>query len=134
MRHKRQIQVLTNKGKDVPLPKHDYQFTTYTSMLREVLEENFDYSVHKSLEYDDYDQVFWVTLKVDGLMTHQLRDEWPSRDRIGMTLSFKAMIDPRADMMQQLYAIKEQLEHMKERHLLLQALLYKHEHEKEKTS
>ena len=131
MKHKRQIQVLTNLGGTTDFPTYNSPFLKWESMLREVIAENFDYPTHKTLEYDESNQVFYFTLKVGGLMTHQLRDKWPSRDRIGMDLTFMVEINPRFDVMQQLQAAQEQHEHMRERQALLQALLYKHEYESE---
>jgi len=131
MHHKRQIQVLTAKGKWVDFPHYRRDFEMYKSLLREVIKENFGPLTYKTLDYDRDSQCFWLTLKVDGLMTHSLKDEWPSRDRIGMTLTFQARIDPRQDLLPQLQAIEEQHEHMKDRHHLLQALLWKYETQKE---
>ena len=124
MKLRNEISELNEQGPTVIFPVANPNFDLYQKKLRRVIEANFDYPVVNTLEYDEYSQVFFITLSIGGILGgHEGADE---DARTSFTLHKCVEIDPRLPLSEQLTEAIKTYEYLRARHQLMSSLLNVH--------
>lgn len=108
---------------NIEFPKANPAFEKYREKLRRVIEANFDYPVVNTLEYDDYSQVFFITLSVGGLLSGPLYTGTDEDARTGFTLHKCVEINPRQPLSEQITEAMKTYESLRARHQLVIELI-----------
>ena len=130
MRQKKLMKQLEDKAGTVCFPKSDDSFSAFKRDLKRVVEENLGYSIANTLEWDEHEQVFWVTVDVSGSLLPTLFRKsvsaLPEDDRVAVKLTKCLKIDPHYDLAPQIAEIDRVREHLQSRYNMVQVLLELH--------
>jgi hypothetical protein len=105
MRLNNDIKHLTELGQVVEFPVYNQGFSTYKSMLRNILYENFGLNISGTLEYSDDEENFYVVV----IQTYDLgQNAIPNHEnRVVTELRTNFEIDPKQELMPQLKRLEE---------------------------
>jgi hypothetical protein len=123
VKQKKEIEKLDTSN--VSFPKANNAFDTYKARLRKVIEVNCGYAIAKSLEYDDYDQIFFVTLGVYGVLVPTTLQDGSEADMACVNVSREIVIDPSNPIGPQIDVINNTYAALQHRHNVLSNLLIK---------
>lgn len=127
MRLKKEVATLEEAVRDVKFPKPNIEFERFQKKLRDIIEENCGHPVSRTLEYDEYEQMFYVTIKASGCPTYHGLQEVAANDKFNIQIQRMFAIAPRASLGPQIEALQKAQEHLKQRHTLLCLLLEKYQ-------
>ena len=127
MRLKKEVAALEEEVKDVQFPKPNIEFERFQKKLRNIIEENCGHSVSRTLEYNEYEQMFYVTIKASGCPIYHGLQEVSANDKFNIQSRRTFAIAPRASLSPQIEALQKAHEHLKQRHTLLCLLFEKYQ-------
>jgi hypothetical protein len=119
------IKRLEDQGQEIAFPKPVPGFDRFRSDLYAVINENCGYPIAKTLEYDEYEETFYVTVKRSGMAVAFDEDNLGPMDDFNMELVKLMPIDPREPIGPQIDAIERLQHHLNMAHNLLAVLLEK---------
>lgn len=122
MRKRREIEGLEHSATRIEFPKGDHNFDRFTSVLREVIDDNCGYSVSKTLEYCEIEQEYFVTVVASGRPAGVLGEEGPNH-QFNMRLERSLTIDPKQPIAPQIEHIMAVQQQLKDDHGLITTLL-----------
>jgi hypothetical protein len=117
MRLKRNIADLEVKQAFVKFPVANCKFERFTERLREVINQNCGCQIARSLEYDEYEEAYRVTVTKRGRPGGLVGLEVDDVDDFSITLEKCVLIKPEEPLSPQIDNIIEVREHLHKRYL-----------------
>jgi hypothetical protein len=123
VKQKKEIEKLDTSN--VSFPKANNAFDTYKARLRKVVEFNCSFAIAKTLQYDDYEQEFFVTVSASGVLVPSPFQDGSEADMANVAVTREMPIDPSKPIGPQLDAINNTSAAIQHRHNTLANFLIK---------
>jgi len=124
MRLKKEITRLAEQAKVVEFPSPPKGFQRFRDDLYAVIHENCGYDIARTLEYDEYEEAFYVTVNRSGIPL-AIRERTEPQDDFNMVLTKMIDIDPKGDIAAKVDEINKVAHHLNMTHNLLAVMLEK---------
>jgi hypothetical protein len=108
---KSKIIALVKKAEKINFPVYDWEFDTFGNDLKAVIEANCGYSIAKTLQYDEDDGTYYVTVRASGV-PHYTHHEPVPQDNFCVALERAVTIVPQGHLSAQIDAINDAKEHL----------------------
>lgn len=122
MKNKKLIHSLNASSDKVEFPGLNSPFHQYMERLQTVVYDNCGYDVSKTLEYDELEKCFFVTVS-HGLPTYFVSIDRTEADKFNLNLDKVMRIDPLMPIGEQIEEIMQVKKHLRETLCLLMSLL-----------
>ena len=126
MRMKKEIGALQQRAKGLKFPVANEQFDRFTKLLKDILEENCGHDIAATLEYDEYEQLYFVEVSASGLLLNPRSESTKKEDTFHAELVRTVTINPKRKLHAQVQDVVDAYEHLQESHRLLSILLESH--------
>jgi hypothetical protein len=108
---KREICDLQMKAEKITFPTYDWEFDRFGTQLKAIIEANCGYSIAKTLQYDEDNGTYYVTVRVSGIPCWDHSNPTP-QDNFCLTLERAVTIVPEGNLMPQIEAILDAEQHL----------------------
>lgn len=126
MRLRKRADEMTTRKVEFPKPEHG-SFSDFRSTLYDIVYENLGCNVAKTLEFDPYEQVFFLTLAdTQRALCHRERSEFGNGADFLLSCSVQCDIVPTVAIRPQIEALIEKHKELIHQRQLLQILYTQH--------